>query len=110
LLAGNSWSAGKLARRKITKKSGAVGRLSNGQLSNPILDLPGPDLPGREIYQAPLQQVLRRPVTKPRLFLDDGFDGAGHYTPPALPRRLADHIDEFGLVGHDGLSSQHANA
>src|SRR5580692_6341989 len=85
-------------------------RETRAPLSNPVLDLPGFHLPWRDIFHAPLLKMLRWPVAYPRSFLGDRLLDAHNHAPPDLPGRLADHIDEFGLVGHDGLSSQHANA
>jgi hypothetical protein len=42
-------------------------------------------------------------VAEARRFLDFGFDDAPHDPATALARRLADHIDEFRLVGHFSL-------
>jgi hypothetical protein len=76
------------------------GRLSLEKALIPVFDFPGFELPGREIFHPPLHPAVRRPVAETRHVLDHGRDDARHDPTPLLPRRLADHIDEFGLVGH----------
>src|SRR3979490_1677289 len=73
------------------------------QCLTPIPELPGFKLPWRERLQPPLHPSIRRPVTETRSFLDLGLDDAPNDPAPALPRRLADHIDEFRLIGHGSL-------
>src|SRR5271169_2173109 len=68
---------------------------------NPVLDFPG-----RERLQPPLLPAVRRPMAETRRLLDHFLDRARHDPAPLLLRRLADHIDEFGFVGHGGLSSR----
>src|SRR5258708_34211000 len=69
----------------------------------PIPELPGFKLPWGERLQPPLHPSIRRPVTEARPFLDLGIDDAPDDPATALARRLADHIDEFRLVGHGSL-------
>src|ERR1700682_5375018 len=71
--------------------------------STPIPELPGIELPRRERLQAPLHPSIRRPVTETRRFLDLGLDDAPDDPAPGLACRLADHIDEFRLIGHSSL-------
>src|ERR1700728_4517551 len=71
--------------------------------STPVLEFPGFELPRRQRFHPPLFPPIRWPVTETRSLLDHGrFDASG-VAPPRLARRLADHIDEFRLVGHDPL-------
>src|ERR1700733_8608782 len=73
--------------------------------SDPVLELPGLDLPGRQIFHPPLFQPHWWPVAHLRRFLGDTLFDARHHAPVARRCRLADRIDEFGLVsfvGHDG--------
>src|SRR6202165_6308996 len=69
----------------------------------PIPEFPGFELPRRERFHAPLLPAVRRPVTEARGFLDLRLDDARRDAAPGLPRRLADHIDEFRLIGHGSL-------
>src|ERR1700723_3738205 len=71
--------------------------------SIPILEFPGLHLPGRQRLHAPLLPAVRRPVTETRGFLDFRLDNACRLTAPRLARRVADHIDEFRLLGHGPL-------
>jgi hypothetical protein len=75
----------------------------------PIPEFPGFELPWGEHLHPPLLPPVRRPVTKTRPFLGLGFDDARHIPAPVLARRLADHIDEFRLVGHGSLSSRNTS-
>jgi hypothetical protein len=88
--------------------------------STPILELPGFELPRRQRLYPPLHPPIRRPVTEARSFLDLGLDGVPDHPPPDLAGRLADHIDEFRLIGHcsilakclaqaDPVCAQHLN-
>src|SRR5437899_720640 len=72
----------------------------------PVFELPGFELPWRQRLDPPLHPSIRRPVAETRLFLDFGFDDAPHDPATALARRLADHIDEFRLVGHFSLPAK----
>src|ERR1700676_1961473 len=69
----------------------------------PILEFPGFELPRRQRLDAPLLAAVRRPVTETRPFLDLGLGHARRIAAMVLPRRLADDIDEFRLVGHGPL-------
>src|SRR5258708_25752943 len=68
--------------------------------STPIPELPGFELPWRQRLDPPLHPPIRRPVTEARSFLDLGLDRMPDHPPPDLAGRLADHIDEFRLIGH----------
>src|ERR1700722_3164383 len=71
--------------------------------SAPVLEFPGSELPRRQRLDAPLFPPIRRPVTEARFFLDHRCFDASGVASPRLARRLADHIDEFRLVGHGPL-------
>src|SRR5450755_920467 len=73
----------------------------------PILEFPGFELPRCQRLDAPLFAAVRRPVTETRPFLDLGLDDARRIAALMLPRRLADDIDEFRLVGHGPLLAKH---
>src|SRR6202000_6383 len=78
-------------------------RVAQRDTSVPVLEFPGLEFPRREVFQPPLDPAIRRPVAQAGFFLGFGRrDHARHDAAPALPRRLADHVDEFGLVGHGG--------
>src|ERR1700723_3119834 len=92
---------------RSVKRIGACSVSGSGKCcprSAPVLEFPGSELPRRQRLQAPLFPPIRRPVTEARSFLDHScFDDAGRVATPRLARRLADHIDEFRLVGHGPL-------
>src|ERR1700688_3799574 len=71
-----------------------------GLPSIPVLEFPSLDLPGCQGLQPPLLPAVRRPMTETRGFLDHRLRGGPYDATADLPRRFADHIDEFGLVGH----------
>src|SRR6266581_8138901 len=68
--------------------------------STPIPELPGFELPWRQRLHPPLHPPIRRPVTEARSFLNLRLDDVPDHPPPYLAGRLADHIDEFRLIGH----------
>src|SRR6185437_12822848 len=49
---------------------------------------------------------IRWPMAEPRGFLDLEFDHARGIAATVLMRRLTDHVDEFGLVGHGTLPAK----
>src|SRR4029077_13967071 len=83
--------------------------LELGEMLKPILQLPLLELPGRKRFQPPLDPALRRPMAETRGLLDHLLDRTGHDAAVPLLGRLADHIDEFGLVGH-GYFPRHRRA
>lgn len=70
--------------------------------SFPILPVPGLELPWRECLHPPLRHPVRA-VSEPRFLFGLGRHDLPHDAPPRLPRRLADQIDEYRLVGHGPL-------
>src|ERR1700679_3300880 len=79
--------------------------------SIPVLELPGFELPRRQRLHPPLHPAIRRPVTETRRLPGFRLDRAWRLiAAPDLARRLADHIDEFGLVGHGFKSSRNASS
>src|SRR6185503_709343 len=67
-----------------------------------MLDAPGLQLPWRQVLDPPLLHP-RRAMRQARRFFDLGLNDDRHCAAAVLPRRFADHIDEFWFVGHGWL-------
>jgi len=75
-------------------------------VSIPILEFPGFEFPWRQRLQPPLHPAIWRPMAETGGFLDLEFDHARGIAAAVLMRRLTDHVDEFGLVGHGALPAK----
>src|SRR5260370_21109207 len=82
------------------------GARTRDRVSIPILEFPAFQFPRRQRLHPPLFPAIRRPVAEARGFLDRREVGDARQLAPALARCLADHIDEFRLVGHGALPSR----
>src|SRR5260370_22751369 len=84
------------------------GARTRDRVSIPILEFPAFQFPRRQRLHPPLFPAIRRPVAEARGFLDRREVGDARQLAPALARCLADHIDEFRLVGHVALLRERA--